>query len=124
MNIPHGHQRIMPYLMIQEAAQFIDFTQTVFDASLSFKKMREDNQTIMHAEIMIGESTIMFTESVEEWGKATAHLFVYVENADECFHKALEAGATEVLALRDQDYGRSGGVADPFGNVWWITSVA
>lgn len=123
MKIPQGHQRIMPYLMIHNAEKFIDFTQTVFGANLSFKRMREDEKTVMHAEITIGESTIMFAETVEEWGKATAHLFVYVENADESFHKALEAGATEVLALRDQDYGRSGGVADPFGNVWWITSV-
>lgn len=124
MNIPQGHQRIMPYLMIQDASKFIDFTQKVFAASLSFKRMRKDEKTIMHAEIMIGESAIMFAETTDQWSKATANLFVYVENADDTFHKALEADATEVLALRDQDYGRSGGVADPFGNVWWITSVA
>lgn len=123
MKIPQGHQRIMPYLMIQEATQFIEFTQTVFGAKLSSKRMREDEKTVMHAEIMIGESTIMFAETTEEWSKATANLFVYVENADEAYQKALDAGATEVMALRDQDYGRSGGVADPFGNVWWITAV-
>ncbi|WPP51459.1 VOC family protein [Catalinimonas niigatensis] len=124
MNIPQGHQRIMPYLMIQDAAKFIDFTQKVFAASLSFKRMREDEKTIMHAEIMIGESTIMLAEISEAWSKATANLFVYVADADEAYRKALEAGATEVMELRDQDYGRSGGVADPFGNIWWITAVS
>ena len=45
------------------------------------------------------------------------------ENADESYKKAIDEGATTVMELSDQDYGRTCGVSDPFGNTWWITSV-
>ena len=52
-----------------------------------------------------------------------AGLFIYVEDADETYKKAIEEGATVVTTLSDQAYGRSGGVKDPFGNTWWITAA-
>jgi uncharacterized glyoxalase superfamily protein PhnB len=51
-------------------------------------------------------------------------MFVYVADADVTFDKAIKAGSTTVMEIADLEYGRSGGVTDPFGNVWWITSVA
>jgi uncharacterized glyoxalase superfamily protein PhnB len=65
----------------------------------------------------------MFGQSSADWGSDNAGLFVYVEDADATFKKALDAGATEVMPVTDQSYGRSGGVKDPFGNTWWITAV-
>ena len=50
-------------------------------------------------------------------------MFVYVEDADETYKKAVENGAETVMPPDDQPYGRSCGVTDPFGNVWWITSI-
>lgn len=123
MEIPSTHQRVMPYLMVQNATGFIDFTKTVFDAILTFTRMREDNKTVMHSEVQIGGCTIMFCDATEQWQPATANLFVYVENADTAFKKAIEAGSTIITELSNQPYGRSGGVKDPFGNIWWITSV-
>ena len=58
-----------------------------------------------------------------EWKPATANMFVYVDNADARYKKAIDAGSETVMEPADQDYGRSCGVTDPFGNVWWITSV-
>ena len=52
----------MPYLIITNAANFIVFTQKVFGATETHKAMRDEN-TIMHAEIMIGGSTIMFADN-------------------------------------------------------------
>jgi len=47
----------------------------------------------------------------------------YVDDVDATYAKAIEAGATEVRALRDEDHGdRMGGVLDPFGNQWWMAS--
>jgi PhnB protein len=125
MNLPNGHQAVMPYLMLEGALKFIDFTKTVFNAtvSLNMHKMREDYETVMHSEISIGGSTIMFTDATEQWTKQTANLFVYVENADNTYAKALATGATTVMELSDQSYGRTCGVLDPFGNTWWITSI-
>lgn len=122
LEIPAGYQRVMPYLIIKNATVFFNFMQRVFDATEKMKIMR-DASHILHGELQIGESTIMFADSTEEFKTQTAGLFVYVKDADETYNKALEEGATSVTPMSNQDYGRSGGVADPFGNVWWITNV-
>jgi len=123
MEIPKGHQAVMPYLMLNSASEFIEFVKKVFGGVQTFKRMR-DEQRIMHAEVQVNGSTIMCCDSTEEWPAQTANLFIYVENADEAFHKAIAAGAEEVMELSDQDYGRTCGVKDPVGNTWWITSVS
>lgn len=122
MQIPEGYQAVMPYLILKNAAGFIDFTQKVFDAEQKYKELREDGHTIRHAEIAISGSVIMCAESTEEYPVQTANLFVYVENADDTYAKALQNGATSINEPADQSYGRTCGVSDPNGNVWWITS--
>ncbi len=122
MNIPEKHQQIMPYLIIENASGFISFMQKVFGAKEKYKQMRDEHK-IMHAELMIGESTIMFADATEEYAPQPGGFFIYVENADETFQKAVDAGGKVVTELADQSYGRSGGVQDPSGNTWWITSV-
>lgn len=123
MNIPAEHQTIMPYLILEGASEFIDFTKNVFGAAeTNTKSIREDG-TIMHAEITLNGSTIMITDVIKDWAKQTSNLFVYVRNADETYQKAIDNGAVSLIELSDKDYGRTCGVTDPFGNVWWITSV-
>lgn len=124
MNLPTGHQTIMPYLILKGASKFIDFTKIVFDAKDSNKQMLRNDGTVMHAEIILNGSTIMVTDETTDWTKQTANLFVYVPNADDAYKKALENGAESLMELSDQDYGRTCGVTDPFGNVWWITSIS
>lgn len=123
MNIPAEHQTIMPYLIVQGAARFIDFTKNVFGASESGTKSIREDGTIMHAEITLNGSTIMVTDEITDWAKQTANLFVYVPDADAAYQKAIEHGASSLMELNNKDYGRTCGVTDPFGNVWWITSV-
>lgn len=122
MNIPNHHQTVMPYLMLTGAANFIDFAIKVFDAQLLNKRMHV-NGTIMHAEIQIGGCTIMLSEATEQWKPQFANLFIYVDDADNRYRKAVSNGAKEVMELSNQDYGRTCGVSDPFGNTWWITSI-
>ena len=122
MKIPENYQTVMPYLILENAQGFIAFTQKVFGAKEMHQSMR-DEKTIMHAEIMIGESTIMFADATDQFKVSNAGLFVYVEDADETYQSALTNGGTVVTELSNQPYGRSGGIMDPFGNVWWITSV-
>lgn len=121
MNIPEGHQALMPYLMLPDAAGFIEFIKTVFNAEMTHQSERDG--LIGHCQAMISGSTIMFSSSTDRWQPATANMFVYVDDADAVFAKAIESGATEVMAMADQDYGRSGGFEDPNGNVWWVTSA-
>lgn len=121
MNIPNNNQTVMPYLILPNASGFILFAEKVFGAKQTFKTMR-DERNIRHAEIMIGDSTIMFADATEQFTASTASLFIYVENADETFAKAINEGSTVVNAITDQSYGRGGGIKDPFGNTWWITT--
>jgi PhnB protein len=123
MNIPAGHQQVMPYLILDNAADFEKFTSTVFNAVPLSRHLRDEEETIMHAEIAIGSCTIMYAQAFGQWTVQTANLFIYVDNADASLEKALQNRATLVMELSDRDYGRTCGVKDPFGNTWWITSI-
>jgi len=122
LSIPAGYQQVMPYLVLHDAQGFLTFMQKVFGATEKYRAMRDETK-IAHAELQLGESTIMFAESTDQWKTQNAGMFVYVSNADETYAKALGEGATTVTAMSDQPYGRSGGIKDPFGNTFWITSV-
>ena len=124
LKIPEGYQAVMPYLILKDAQKFIDFTEKVFNAveNKSNRHMRDEN-IIMHSEVTIGGSTIMFADSTAQFRPRTTGLFVYVDKADDTYQRAIDNGAKVVTELSDQPYGRSGGIEDPFGNTWWITSV-
>ena len=116
------YNTVMPYLIINNASMFIDFMKEVFNAEETWKGMRDDN-LIMHAEVKLGDTTIMFADATEEFKVQNAGMFVCVDDADATFNKAVDHGAKVVMPISDQNYGRSGGVEDPFGNTWWITNV-
>lgn len=113
----------MPYLILRGADKFMEFTTAVFGAEVIANYTREETGGIMHAEIKIGESVVMFAEATEQWTPQVGGIFIYVENADITYRAALEQGAASVMEPADQDYGRSCGVKDPTGNTWWITSI-
>ncbi|CAN5287724.1 VOC family protein [soil metagenome] len=115
------YNTVMPYLILKNVSDFIEFTKIVFEAE---EKMRhpDDDGRIVHAEILIGNSTIMAGESTDQWNVQNAGLYINVDSADETYQKALDAGASTEMELSDQEYGRTCGVKDPSGNTWWITS--
>ena len=115
-----NNQTVTPYLVIPNAMRFYDFVKDVFDGDETAKFLNDD-QSLMHGEVNIGGSTIMFGNCSDEWMLQPAGLYIKVKIADESFQKALDHGATVVMDLSNKDYGRTGGVKDPFGNVWWIT---
>ena len=122
MKLPKGHQQLMPYLILRGVDSFIEFSNNVFDAKETFRRMR-DEQVIMHAEIQIGTTTLMMADATNDWPTHPASLFIYVEDADATYQRALESGASSVMEMSTQDYGRTGGFKDPQGNVWWVTTV-
>ena len=122
MEIPKGHQTLMPYFIVDGADRFRDFVKSVFNAAITYEDTAPDG-TIGHCEARIGDSTIMFGGSGDPWKPRTSDLFIYVNDADEVYKKALNNGATTVLQPENKSYGRSCGVTDPFGNIWWITSI-
>jgi PhnB protein len=120
-----GHHSVTPYLVVKGAEQQIDFLKKVFNAEEKFKMLRPDSGgAIMHCEIQIGDSRIMLADVTPEHTQCNAMLYVYVENTDESYQKALNAGATSLRAPVDEDYGaRSAGVLDAFGNKWWFATL-
>ena len=84
------------------------------------------------AEVKIGDSPFMMTQetasfpeylSPQSRGGSPVHFYLYVEDADALFNQAIAAGAKQLQPLTDQFYGdRVGGVTDPFGHVWTIST--
>ena len=120
--IPENHQAVMPYLIVDNATAFLEFVQQVFNARETHKQMRTEDK-VRHAEVMIGNSTIMVADATAEFHPKVAGMFVYVDDADKAYELALQKGASSIMPPADQPYGRSCGVEDAFGNVWWITSL-
>lgn len=117
-------QTIIPYLMLENAREFIEYVQSVFNAEVILQNMAEDNRTLLNAEIRIGHTIILLSEAKDKYGKAVGNFFIYVGDADDTFNRALFHGASVVKDVTDMDYGRSGGVEDPFGNTWWLTTAS
>ena len=120
-NIPEGYQQIMPYLIIKNATAFYEFAKKVFDAEEKYRVMRTET-LLMHGEISINGNHIMFADATEDYHEQTAGIFIYVDDCDTVYQKALDNGASITTPPSDQPYGRSAGVKDPFGNTWWLTS--
>jgi PhnB protein len=122
LDIPEGYQQIMPYLIFENAGNFFSFTKNVFGAQEKHRAMRTET-LVMHGEISIGNSVIMFADVTEQHAKQTAGLFIYVDDCDKVYQKALANGASTITEPANQGYGRSAGIKDPFGNTWWLTAV-
>ncbi len=78
---------------------------------------------MLHATVQIGDNTLELDEAQGEFQPMPCHLHLHVDDADAMYARALRAGATSIDAPSDKPYGRSGGVKDPFGNSWYMTSL-
>jgi len=120
--IPEGYHTVTPYLIVQGAAQLIDFLKQAFDAE-EILRMAQPDGTITHAEVKIGDSRMMMSESTGDFKPMPAMLHLYVEDMDAVYRQALQAGATPLREPEDQFYGdRTGGVQDSSGNQWWLAT--
>jgi PhnB protein len=118
MKIPSNYNRLMPYMILPNAYRFVEFMKNVFDATEEAIIPRSEG-IIMHGELRIGDSVIMFADATEEIAARPAGIFIYVEDVDETYKKALAWGANSLRAPEQQPYGYTCGIHDPFGNDWW-----
>ena len=119
---PDGYHAVSPYLVVDGAARLIDFLAEVFDAE-EFERLAAPGGRIGHAEVRIGDSVVMMGDAGGEHAPMQAMIYVYVDDVDATYQRALAAGATTVQPPTDQFYGdRSGGVKAAFGNMWWIAT--
>jgi PhnB protein len=125
-----GFSTLTPYLIFDDANVAWDYYVKVFDAQ-PIGAQRDEAGVLRHGELRIGDSPIMMCTAVKEYpmlqpahktAGSPLHLFVYCDDADALFARSLAHGATVVMEMTDQSYGRSGGVRDPFGFTWWLTT--
>jgi PhnB protein len=121
--IPDDYQVVTPYLVVQGAEKLINFLKQAFGARETERISMPDG-SIGHAEVRIGDSVIMMSDAREDmWKAMPSSIYLYVEDCDTIYKRALDVGATSLMEPKDQFYGdRSGGVKDPIGNHWFIAT--
>ena len=126
--VPQGYHTVTPQLTLDNAAQAIDWYKKALGAEEGSRAVGPD-QKVMHAELRIGDSRIMLNDAMgggkgpRAFGGSPASLWVYVEDCDTTYKRALQAGATSLMEPADMFYGdRNAGVQDPAGNFWWIST--
>ena len=113
--IPEGWHSVTPRLVVHDAVMQVEFLKQAFGATGDFR-------TEMPSVIRIGDSLVMVS-SVGPRDAMTAFLYLYVEDVDTTYQRALEAGAASLEEPRDVPYGdRRGMVQDPCGNIWQIAT--
>jgi PhnB protein len=126
--IPDGYHTATPYLIIRNAGEAIKFYQRAFGATERMRLVAPSGE-VAHAEIEIGDSTIMLADEMPPWrspqslGGSPVSIMLYVEDVDRLFRQAVDAGGKVEKPVQDQFYGdRSGTLTDPFGHVWTLAT--
>jgi PhnB protein len=125
--VPHGYHTVTPHLTLDDAAKSIEWYKKAFGAEELSRSLGPDGK-IMHAEIRIGDSRVMMNDVMmgkgpREFGGSPAGFWIFVDNCDTLFDRAVKAGATVQMPIADQFWGdRGGAVADPAGYTWWIAT--
>jgi uncharacterized glyoxalase superfamily protein PhnB len=128
--VPKGHHTVTPSLTLDNAAQAIDWYKKALAAEETSRAVGPDGK-IMHAEIRIGDSPVMLMDAMmgmkgpKGFGGSPASLWVYVQDCDALFNRAVAAGGkvTQHGEMIDQFWGdRSGTFIDPYGYTWSIAT--
>ena len=128
--IPRGYHSITPYLIVKGGNAAVEFYKKAFGAEEHAHMKTPDGKTA-HAELRIGDSIFMLSDEFPEMkslspnsiGGSAVSLYVYVEDVDTTFEKAVSAGAKVLDPVIDQFWGdRHGRIEDPFGHQWNIAT--
>lgn len=126
--IPDGTHSVTPHLVINGAAEAIEFYKKAFSA-VELMRLPGPGGRLMHACVRIGDSNVMMVDENPEWqcrgpqllGGTPVTLHLTVEDADKTYDQAVAAGATPLMPMGDAFWGdRYGVVVDPFGHAWSI----
>lgn len=129
--IPAGFTTLTAHLIVEGAADAMEFYRRAFGAEELGRAPMPDGKRLMHGLMRFGDSMLMLVDAFEEFGAkgpkafggSPVTLHVYVEDADEAFQRALDAGCTVAMPLADMFWGdRYGKVRDPFGHEWSIAT--
>jgi len=128
--IPEGFTSITPHLIIKDCVKAIDFYKNAFSANEIYQSKMPDGR-VMHGMLRIGNSIVMVADEFPEMGAVgpntlggtSTALHIYTEDADKLFKQVIDAGATQIMPLKDMFWGdRYGQIQDPFGHRWAIAT--
>lgn len=120
MRMPPGFNTVTPYFFVADAAGFIEFLVRGLGGEEVLRHL--DGERIANAQVRLGTSTVMASESSATFPAMPASYYLYVADADEAMARAMAAGAESIMPVADMPYGdRQGGVRDAWGNLWWIS---
>jgi len=111
---------MFPYVFARNAEKYIDFLKRAFGAREMGRSVHDN--LIANARVRIGTTTFMVSDAGERIQPSQSAFYLYVENAEETYARALECGASGMFSPVEMPYGdKQGGVTDPSGNIWWIS---
>jgi uncharacterized glyoxalase superfamily protein PhnB len=112
---------LAPYLTAKDAASLLEFIKRAFGAEVvEAYREPEGSGPVVHAKLRIQDSIIELGEARGQIQPRAAMIFLYVDDADAWFNRALAAGAKVNTPMSDQPYGRTGAVIDDHGNKWYV----
>jgi PhnB protein len=129
--IPDASRTLTPMLTVSDAARAIEFYKEAFGAEERYRMPTPDGKHVIHAEMKIGDSVFMLGEempgqdcrSPQTLGGTPVGFYVYVEDVDRAFERAVDAGAEVKMPVKDMFWGdRTGSVTDPSGHVWMLAT--
>ena len=118
--IPVGYHAVTPWIIVRGAAKLLEYVKEAFGGD-NESCVYNDDGTIGHAEVRIGDSVVMMFDAKEGWPPTPCFIRLFVEDGDTVYQRALKAGGTSVTEMTELFFGdRVGRVRDPAGNIWWI----
>lgn len=118
--IPDGYTTVTPWLISTDTARELDFIRDAFGGAELGRMTGEDGR-IGHAETRIGDAMVLLFDAPDDWPPTPCFLRLYVDDADETFRRAQDAGAAPVTRPTELFWGdKVGRVRDPLGNLWWL----
>ncbi|HEU0051746.1 MAG TPA: VOC family protein [Longimicrobium sp.] len=119
---PSSYNSVSPYLLVDGAERTIRFLVEAFGGE-ELRRFSGDDGKVRHAEVRIDDSVVMLADGVEGWPPVAGHVHVYLPDVDEAYRRALAAGGVSVQEpVQKDDEDRRGGVKDPGGITWWIST--
>lgn len=120
--VPEGFRSLTPFLYPRDTAALLDFLKQAFGATQTALLHWPDGR-VMHAAMRVGDSMLMLSDACDQMSPMPTALYLYVEDVDAVYRRALDAGATSFMEPADMFWGdRMGGVKDPANNLWWIAT--
>jgi len=118
---PAGFSTINPFIVTRDAEGLIRFLTDVFDGvEHPDARTVDDDGLLLHAELQIGGTTVMFAERKPDWPFTPALLQVYVDDVEAVLERAAAASA-EIITRPTEFFGDVfSRFLDPWRNLWWV----